>query len=140
MRSGPRYTRRMSKKLPVTDFRAVRSMLELHEFAISEGQNSPPSQLIDEEIWDGIMHLPEDVSIRISNHNGLRLQLMHDIWRDWIKAIGNPSAPDEIYNCMLDAAQCATFNFLHDPNRARRIADGPRTRNYRRVWNSQSDR
>ena len=110
------YTRRMSKKLALTDFRAVRSVLEPHEFAISDGQDLPPSQLIDEETWHGIMHLPEDVSIRISDHNGVRLQLMHSLWRDWIEAIGNPSAPDEIYNCMLDAAdcfQCATFTFLH---------------------------
>ncbi|HXQ66926.1 MAG TPA: hypothetical protein VN980_10160 [Alphaproteobacteria bacterium] len=96
-------------------------MLEPHEFAISEGQDAPPSQLIDEDIWDGIMHLPEDVSIRISDHNGLRLRLMHGLRCDWIKAIGNSSTPDEIYNCMLDAAdcfQCATFNFLHGFYRA----------------------
>jgi hypothetical protein len=47
----------MSKKLPLTDFRAVRSKLEPHEFAISEGQDVPPSDLVDSDIWDGIMHL-----------------------------------------------------------------------------------
>jgi hypothetical protein len=111
----------MTKQLPLTDFRAVRSVLEPHEFALSEGQDPPPSDLIDKETWDGIMHLPEDVSIRISDHNGLRFKLMHSLWGDWVKAIGNPDAPDEIFNCMLDAAdcfQCATFNFLHGFYRA----------------------
>jgi hypothetical protein len=62
------------------------------------------------------MHLPEDVSIRISDHNGTRLRLLYSLWSDWIEAIGNPDALDEIYDCMLDAAdsfQCANFNFLH---------------------------
>lgn len=111
----------MSKKLPLTDFRAVRHILEPHEFAISHGQDAPPSQLVDENVWAGIMHLPEDVSIRISDHNGTRLRLMHELWGDWIAAIGNPGRVDEIYNCMLDAAdcfQCANFNFLHGYYRA----------------------
>jgi len=111
----------MSKKLPLTDFRAVRHILEPHEFAISQGQDAPPSQLVDENVWAGIMHLPEDVSIRISDHNGTRLRLMHELWGDWIAAIGNPGRVDEIYNCMLDAAdcfQCANFNFLHGYYRA----------------------
>lgn len=111
----------MSKKLLLTDFRAIRSKLEPHDFAISEGQDGPPSDLIDKDVWDGIMHLPEDVSIRISDHNGTRLRLMHGLWGDWIEGIGDPSRPDEIYNCLLDAAdcfQCANFNFLHGFYRA----------------------
>jgi hypothetical protein len=111
----------VAKKLSPRDFRAVRSRLEPHEFAVSEGQDAPPSDLIDREIWNGIMHLPEDVSIRISDHNGLRLQLMHQLWRDWICTIGDPSKPDEIHNCLLDAAdcfQCVTFSFLHGFYRA----------------------
>jgi hypothetical protein len=62
------------------------------------------------------MPLPEDVSIRISNHNGLRLRLMYQLWEDWLEAIGDPDKPDEMFNCLLEAADCfqgATFNFLH---------------------------
>ncbi len=106
----------MTQKLPITDFRAVRSKLEPHEFAISEGQDVPPSDLVDPEVWDGIMHLPEDVSIRISDHNGVRLRLLYQLWGDWIKAIGDPGEPDEMFDCLLEAADCfqgATFNFLH---------------------------
>jgi hypothetical protein len=111
----------MTKKLSLTDFRAVRSMLEPHEFAISEGQDVPPSDLIDEDVWDGIMHLPEDVSIRISDHNGTRLKLLHSLWADWITAVGDPDRPDELFNCLLDAGdcfQCAIFSFLHGYYRA----------------------
>jgi hypothetical protein len=112
----------MSKKLPLSDFRAVRSMLEPREFAISEGRDVKPSDLIEQSVWDGIMHLPEDVSIRTSDHNGTRFRLLHSLWSDWITAIGDdPDKPDEMYNCMLDAAdcfQCANFNFLHGYYRA----------------------
>ncbi len=62
------------------------------------------------------MHLPEDVSIRISDHNGRRLRLMYQLWGDWLEAIGDPDKPDDMFNCLLEAADCfqgATFNFLH---------------------------
>jgi hypothetical protein len=105
----------MTKKLPLKDFRAVRSKLEPDEFGI-EGQDVPPSDLIDQDVWGGIMHLPEDVAISISDHNGLRLRLMHQLWENWVEAIGDPDKPDEIFNSLLEAADCfqgATFNFLH---------------------------
>lgn len=106
----------MAKKLPCTDFRAIRSKLEPHEFAVSDGQDVAPSDLVDSEVWDGIMHLPEDVSIRVSDHNGVRLRLIYQLWVDWVEAIGDPDEPDEMFDCMLEAADCfqgATFNFLH---------------------------
>jgi hypothetical protein len=111
----------MSKKLPLSDFRAVRRKLEPHDFAISDGQDVPPSDLVEEEVWRGMVGLPEDVSIRISDHNGARLELLYSLWGDWVTAIGDPDKPDEIFNCMLDAAdcfQCANFNFLHGYYRA----------------------
>jgi hypothetical protein len=110
------------KKLPFTDFRAVRSQLEPHEFALGDdSEDALPSDLIEQEVWDGIVHLPEDVSIRVSDHNGTRLKLLYSLWSDWITAVGNPDAPDELFNCMLDATdcfQCANFNFLHGFYRA----------------------
>jgi hypothetical protein len=44
----------MVRKLPLTDFRAVRSKLEPHEFALSEGQDAAPSNLVEQEVWDGM--------------------------------------------------------------------------------------
>jgi hypothetical protein len=53
-RAISRASSRMSKKLPLSDFPTVRSKLELHEFAISEGQDVPPSNLIDPDVWHGM--------------------------------------------------------------------------------------
>jgi hypothetical protein len=106
----------MSQKLPLSDFRAVRHKLEPHEFATTEGMDAPPTDLIDEETWVGITHLPDDVAIRTSDHNGLRLALLHSLRSDWMTATGDPEHPDELFNCMLDAGdafQCADFLFLH---------------------------
>ncbi len=111
----------MSQKLPLSDFRAVRHKLEPHEFAISEGEDVQPTNLIDEETWAGITYLPDDVAIRMSDHNGHRLALLHSLWGDWITATGDPENPDELFSCMLDAGdafQCANFLFLHGYYRA----------------------
>jgi hypothetical protein len=77
--------------------------------------------LVDEITWAGLTHLPDDVAIRVSDHNGIRLSLLHSLWGDWITAIGEPGRPDELFNCMLDAAdalQCTNFLFLHGYYRA----------------------
>lgn len=111
----------MARKLPLSDFRAVRQKLEALEFAISEGQDIAPTDLIDEETWVGITHLPDDVAIRTSDHNGLRLALLYSLWGDWTEATGDPDKPDELFNCMLDAGdafQCTNFLFLHGYYRA----------------------
>jgi hypothetical protein len=105
----------------LSDFRAVRHKLEPHEFAISEGEDVQPTDLIDEETWAGITHLPDDVAIRTSDHNGDRLALLHSLWGDWITATGDPENADELFSCMLDAGdafQCANFLFLHGYYRA----------------------
>jgi hypothetical protein len=61
----------MSRPLPTSDFRAIRIVLEPDDFALSSGEpDPPPSDLIDENIWHGIMTLPDDVSVRTSNHYG----------------------------------------------------------------------
>jgi hypothetical protein len=111
----------MAKKMPLSDFRAIRHKLEAHEFAIGEGQDIAPTELIDEETWAGITHLPDDVAIRTSDHNGHRLALLYSLWGDWIEATGDPEKPDELFNCMLDAGdafQCTNFLFLHGYYRA----------------------
>ena len=81
----------MSKRLPLADFRAVRHKLESHEFAISEGEDVAPTRLIDKKTWTGITHLPDDVAIRTSDHNGHRLELLYSLWGDWIMATGDPA-------------------------------------------------
>jgi hypothetical protein len=107
----------MTKKLSLDDFRAVRHVLEPSDFALGDEEDDPsPTDQIEPEIWNGIMHLPDDVAIRISDHNGTRLRLLYSLWGDWIEAVGDPMHPDELFSCMLDANdcfQCANFAFLH---------------------------
>jgi len=79
------------------------------------------TRIVDEETWAGITHLPDDVAIRISDHNGHRLELLYSLWGDWITATGDPNKTDELFSCMLDAGdafQCANFLFLHGYYRA----------------------
>lgn len=112
----------MTKKMPLSDFRAVRHVFEPDDFALSEGADIAPTDQIDEATWSGIAHLPDDVAIRTSDHNGVRLKLLYSLWGDWIEAIGvDQEHPDEIFTCMLDAAdafQCTNFLFLHGLYRA----------------------
>jgi len=109
----------MAKKLPLSDFRAVRRKLEPHVF-LEGGKDVAPTDLVDEETWSGITHLPDDVAIRTSDHNGLRLALLYSLWADWLTAIGDEQ-PDELYGCMAaaaDAFHCTNFLFLHGYYRA----------------------
>lgn len=104
----------MSKPLPLDDFRAVRMVLEPDDFALSSGEEPPPSDLVDEKTWRGITVLPDDVSIRTSNHHGSLLKTLHDLWGAWVEAVGWDQDP--LYDTMLDATdefQAATFNALH---------------------------
>ena len=78
----------MVSKLPLSDFRAVRHKLDPEDFAFSEGPDLAPTNLIDEETWSELTHLPDDVAIQTSDHNGHRLKLLQDLWGDWFTAIG----------------------------------------------------
>ena len=108
----------MTKALSTTDFRAVRHILEPHDFALGGDEEDPlPTDQIELEVWHGIMDLPDDVAIRTSDHHGKHLELLQSLWGDWIVAVGNPRRKhDELFGCMLDAndcLQCATFELLH---------------------------
>lgn len=107
----------MTRPLPVSDFRAVRHVLEPQDFALGSEEDDPaPSDQIDPETWAGIMHLPDDVAIRTSDHCGRHLRLLYCLWADWIVATGDPENPDELFDCMLDANDClqaANFDLLH---------------------------
>lgn len=107
--------RSMTKPVPLSDFRAQRHMLEKHEYAMG-GEEVAPTDLIEKRVWDGITHLPDDIAMRISSHHGSQLRLLYQLWGDWVGATGDPEKPDNLFNGMLDAAdcfQCATFNLLH---------------------------
>jgi hypothetical protein len=66
------------------DFRASRVKLPPEAFALWEGPDSPPSDLIDEQAWRGITSLPDDVSLRTSDHYGTDLKRAYRAWGDWV--------------------------------------------------------
>lgn len=111
----------MVRKVPLSDFRAVRRQLEPHDFALSGGPDPPPTHPIDKKTWNEITQLPDDVAMRTSDHHGHRLKLLHRLWGDWVGAIGDLENPDELFSCMLDAVdafQCTNFLLLHGYYRA----------------------
>jgi hypothetical protein len=105
----------MPRPMPLSDFRAVRAILENDDFAlVPENPDRPPRDLIDRESWDGIVTLPDDVSIRTSNDYGQLLKAMDGCWGAWIDCLA--SRRDPIENAILDVADefhAATYNSLH---------------------------
>jgi hypothetical protein len=111
----------MPKQMDPSDFRAIRRILEPDDFALGgEEPDPPPSDLIQEETWNGIMTLPDDVAMRTSDHNGKALGEVYWLWGKWIKATGE--TPDvTLFGPMLDAfddLQSSIFNALHGYYRA----------------------
>lgn len=110
----------MSRFLSLNDFRAKRRILTKDDFALG-GDDVPPSDLIDQDTWNGLTTLPTDVSIRTSDHNGKKLHQLYTLWGDWLEAIPTPEdgadpADQMTFVPMLDAAdelQAAIFTALH---------------------------
>jgi hypothetical protein len=104
----------MAKPNRSTDFRAKRASLPDDVFLLVSGKRPGPTDLVTEDVWAGIMHLPDDVSLSTSNHHGSQLATLYSLWRDWIEAIGNEQ--DELFTSMLDGGDCfqaSTFDSLH---------------------------
>jgi hypothetical protein len=104
----------MNKPVRSTDFRATRTLLPDEAFALVSGLTPDPTDLVPDDIWSGIMHLPDDVAIRTSDHHGSQLGTLYSLWGDWLEALGDQH--DELFARMLDAADCfqaSTFESLH---------------------------
>lgn len=105
----------MTKGLSLSDFRAVRVILEPSDFALGcDKPDPPPSDLIADKIWHGIMDLPDDVAVRTSDHRGKVLGEVYWLWGRWIEATGETE--DAIFTPMLDAhddLQASLFDSLH---------------------------
>jgi hypothetical protein len=105
----------MVSPLPASDFRAVRHVLDADDYALG-GESPPPSDQVEPALWHNIMDLPDDVAIRISDHNGTRLRMLYVLESDWVFAVGDLEKPDDLFECMRDAADCfacANFDLLH---------------------------
>jgi hypothetical protein len=105
----------MTKQLSLSDFRAVRVILEPADFALGSDEPDPtPSDPISGKTWHGIMDLPDDVAIRTSDHNGKLLGEVYWLWERWLEATGETE--DAIFVPMLDAfddLQASFFDALH---------------------------
>jgi len=106
----------MAKKRPSKDFRLSRGFLPDDVFALSDdGKRRDPTDLISEDVWQGIMHLPDDVALTTANHHGIQLAAMHSLWGDWIEACGHDHE-EELFEAMVDATDCfqsSTFDAVH---------------------------
>src|SRR5262249_36618641 len=107
----------MGHAVPREDFRSTRWVLDPDDFALSSGEpDPPPSDLVEENVWSGIIGLPTDVSIRTSDHHGTLLALHYGLWGGCIDLLEPLKAKTPLFSAMLDAADefsASTFNALH---------------------------
>jgi hypothetical protein len=74
------------------DFRSRRARLSLEDFAISTGEDAPPSDLVTPATWRSMTSLPDDVSLRTSDHYGTVLGLLWNLWGEWTCLVGGLQA------------------------------------------------
>ncbi len=105
----------MPKPLETDDFRVVRIVLEPDDFAVSSSKPDVPTDPIDAETWHGIVDLPDDVSIRTSNHQGAILKELYVLQSTWTHhAIGDEqNMLFEVLLYSIDELDAALFNALH---------------------------
>lgn len=110
----------MAKKMPISDFRAVRTLLEASDFAYAPGPaERPVRDLINEAAWDDIQILPETVAVFTSNDHGTELSMLSDLWGCWVETLRTETLPvskKAVHRASLlatDEFQAATFNALH---------------------------
>jgi len=96
-------------------------MLPADAFAYGPEINYPPTDLMDEDIWNSITSLPDDVSLRTSGDYGSTLKLYWKAWEDWIclaialQDIANKVSDSPIANCAtagIDEIQGSIYNVL----------------------------
>src|SRR6266566_1214672 len=67
--------RRSNSRLPVVADLAPRRGLRT-----SEGKSRGATDRVRKRVWRGIMHLPDDVALRTSDHHGTQLQALYRLW------------------------------------------------------------
>jgi hypothetical protein len=79
----------MVRKLDPSDFRAHRYVLEPDDFALTDDKpDSPPIDIVSEEVWRGINDLPGDVAITTTSHQGSRVEVLYELW--WAGCMSPP--------------------------------------------------
>lgn len=105
----------MVKTLPLDDFRAIRRVLEPDDFAISDGPDPPPTDLIDAEMWHDLMNLADHVAIRTTDRFGTLIRYLIEDCHTWIDAIDIETVDylNVIMMDCLDEFYAAVFNGIH---------------------------
>ena len=111
----------MAKRKPPKDFRAWRSLLPDEAFALINEEAYEPTDRVTEEVWNSIMHLPDDVALRTSDHHGTQLAALGRLWGDWIDSHGD-DGDEELFGAMVDATDCFQSASGPAPRRPRRLA------------------
>ena len=111
----------ISKRAIKDDFRKSRLKLSPNSFAIESKTDPPPSDLIDKDTWNSIVSLPDDVSLRTSEHYGSVIKKFWDAWGEWVclvlalqGAVKKPST-SPIAHCAstaIDEVQASIYNAL----------------------------
>jgi len=93
----------MSKHLPLDDFRAIRTVLEEDDYALSSGTPEPtPSDLISEDTWLHLTVLPDEVAVRTSNRHGTLLDILNQLAGTWPVCVGDSEHPDPVGLAMIE--------------------------------------
>jgi len=105
----------LTKPLPLDDFRAVRIVLEPDDYALGPRKPDLPTDLIDEETWRHIMILPDEVSVRTSDHHGKLLRELNELDSRWVEyAVGDDEdLLHEVLIYMMDEFDAILYNALH---------------------------
>jgi hypothetical protein len=93
----------MSKHMPLDDFRAVRTVLEEDDYALSSGiPEPPPSDLIPEDTWLHLTVLPDEVAVRTSNRHGTLVAILNQLGSTWSVCVGDSEHPDPVGLAMIE--------------------------------------
>jgi hypothetical protein len=100
------------------DFRRTRTFLAPHVFAIGGDLPDPsPTELVDRERWEHVMHLADDVALRSSSYSGASTARMSQLAYAWLCAL--PDNPDdapfmhEVALGAFEEFEATTFIALH---------------------------
>ena len=104
----------MVRKLAAADFRARRMVLEPTDFALTDGKpEPPPTDLVDREVWHGIMDIADDVVIRTTSYQGSHVGVLYELWGAWVNAMPEGCIVGyAMLECSDDFAACM-FSLLH---------------------------
>jgi hypothetical protein len=69
------------------DFRSTRHKLPPEAFVFAPKIEPDPSDMVSEAIWTDITWLPDDVSMRTSEHEGSCLEMANRVYGDWVALV-----------------------------------------------------